>query len=67
MSNIHQRTFYLGSRVVVEGTSWGRRSWTQTMEADQYTLQSFKSVFFSRNVNQNMPKNALYFFEKKRC
>jgi len=50
----------LGSRVVVGG-SWGRRSWTQALEADQYTLQSFKSVFYSTNLDRNMPKNALYF------
>jgi len=29
------------------------------LEADQHNLQSLKSVFLSRNLDQNMPKNAL--------
>jgi len=33
------------------------------MTHQQYTLQSFKTTFLSRNLDQNMHKNAL-FFEK---
>jgi len=41
MSNIYPRTFYLGSSVVGGGgISWSRRSWAQTLDADQHPLQS---------------------------
>jgi len=31
------------------------------LEADQHTVQSLKSVFLNRNLNQNMLKNAVFF------
>jgi len=39
----------------------GRRSW-----AHQHSLHSFEKAFLSRNLNQIMPKNAL-FLGKKSC
>jgi len=59
MSDIHQRTFYLGSNLVVR-TSLSKWSRTQVLVVDQHTLQSLKSVFLSRNFDQNMPKTASY-------
>jgi len=55
----------------VGGASWSRRFWTQALEADQHTLQSLKSVFLSRNLDQNKPENTFsfenaFFFEKKK-
>jgi len=39
--------------------------WAQALRThQQHTLQSFKNMLLSRNLEQNMPKIAL-FFEKK--
>jgi len=32
-----------------------------TLEAQQHTLQYFKNMISSKNLNQNMPKNSLFF------
>jgi len=44
---------------------WGMRAETQALEVHQHTLfRHLKYAFFSRNLGQNMPKNA-YFLEKR--
>jgi len=41
-----------------EGASVDRQSWAQDPGSHQHYLQSFKSVFLSKNLSQNMPKSA---------
>jgi len=51
--------------VVEQGESGGMRPGAQALEAQQYTLfRHLKNELFSRNLGQNMPKNA-YFLEKR--
>jgi len=39
---------------------------TQAFGSHQHTLQSFKNTFLSRNLDQNMHKNAYIFWKKKK-
>jgi len=48
---------------VARGLSRGTRPGAQALEGYQRTFQPFKNVFLSRNLDQNVPKNA-YFLEK---
>jgi len=59
MGDIHPRTFHLGTSVVGEGTSWGRRSWTQALEADQTQLHIaiFKKRVFKQKFRPKYAKN----------
>jgi len=45
---------------VVRIVSGGIKSWAQVLGAHQHTLQSFKNTILSRNLDQNMLKNALF-------
>jgi len=48
----------------VVGGKWGTRPEEKALEAHQFTLfRHLKNVFFSRNLGQNILKNA-YFLEK---
>jgi len=46
------------------GASGGIQCWAQALWAHKHTLQSFKNTFLSRNLDQNMLKNALFFGKK---
>jgi len=54
--------YYLRKQVICSGVA-GRRSIhfrAQALEAKQYTLKQNETVYFSRNLSQNMPKNGLF-------
>jgi len=50
--------------ITLSSVAGGTRPWEKALEAHQYTLvKHYKNVFFSRNLGQNVFKNA-YFLEK---